>query len=179
MATPFVQFASSEAAQADLFGSLGIDWKLLLVQTVAFLVLLWFLGKFVYPALSRSMDKREEDLEAANKAAIEASKLAAKSKDETERLLKKARSEAKEIVATAKTEADDMRTQAEARAREQAERTITGAQEEIAREVIAAKKALHNETVELVTLATEKVVGNVLSDSLDKKAIKDVLKETA
>lgn len=179
MNNPFVQFASSQAGQSDLFGSLGIDWKLLLLQTVAFLVLLWFLGKFVYPVLSKSMDKREEDLERANKAAIEASKLAESSKNETEKLLKEARAQAKEIVATAKTEADDMRTKAEERSREQAERTIASAREEITKEVAAAKKDLHNETIELVAMATEKVIGRTVLPDVDKKIVRESLKESA
>lgn len=178
MYNPFVQFASAQAEQSDLFGSLGIDWKLLLLQTVAFLVLLWFLGKFVYPVLSKSMDKREEDLDRANKAAIEASKLAESSKNETEKLLKEARTQAKEIVATAKTEADDMRTKAEERAREQAERTLANAREEISKEVAAAKKDLHNEAVELVTLATEKVVGHTVTGKIDKTIVRESLKES-
>ena len=42
------QFASAEAhaaEKADLFSSLGIDWKLLILQTVAFLILLVILRK--------------------------------------------------------------------------------------------------------------------------------------
>ena len=47
------QFAAAEAhaEKADLFGSLGIDWKLLVLQTIAFLILLAILRKFVYPPL--------------------------------------------------------------------------------------------------------------------------------
>ena len=57
-----ITFASAEATEAkqDLFSSIGIDWKLLILQTIAFLILLWFLKKFVYPSLVAMLDKREK-----------------------------------------------------------------------------------------------------------------------
>ena len=64
------QFASAEAHatdKADLFGSLGIDWKLLILQSVAFLVLLFVLSKWVYPPLAAMLDKRDKDLRTAPK----------------------------------------------------------------------------------------------------------------
>ena len=54
METILTQFASAEAhaaEKADLFSSLGIDWKLLILQTVAFLILLVIIRKWVYPPL--------------------------------------------------------------------------------------------------------------------------------
>jgi len=43
--------------------------------------------------------------------------------------------------------------------------------------VLAAKNALHNEMVELVTMATEKVVGKVVSNDIDNTIITDALKK--
>ena len=51
-------FASTEAAaDKDLFGALGIDWRLLVLQVVAFGILVWLLGKFVYPQLVSTIEK--------------------------------------------------------------------------------------------------------------------------
>ena len=55
---------------------------------------------------------------------------------------------------------------------------VAAAQSEIAKEVIAAKKALHNETVELVARATEKVVGKTVDAKLDNVVIEESLKES-
>ena len=72
------QFANSETAEkADLFSSIGIDWKLLVLQTIAFLILLWFLKKFVYPSLVAMLDKREKMIEESVRAARVAEKNAA------------------------------------------------------------------------------------------------------
>ena len=171
------QFASSEVAveKADMFSSIGIDWKLLVLQTIAFLVLLWFLKKFVYPPLVAMLDKREAQIEESTRAAVEASKRAAESQEKVDKLLAEARSEAREIVATAKSEAGAMLTDAEAKSKQQAENIVAQAQDSIAKEVLAAKKALHNETIELVAQATEKVVGKTVNAEVDHSVIKAAL----
>ena len=42
----------------SILEALGINWKLLVEQGIAFLILVWILGKFVYPALIKSIDTR-------------------------------------------------------------------------------------------------------------------------
>ena len=171
------QFASSEAVaeKTDLFSSIGVDWELLILQTIAFLVLLWFLKKFVYPPLVAMLDKREAQIEESTRAAVEASKRASESQEKVDKLLAQARSEAREIVATAKSEAGAMLTDAEAKSKQQAENIVAQAQDSIAKEVLAAKKALHNETIELVAQATEKVVGKTVDAKVDNSVIKAAL----
>ncbi len=161
--------------KADMFSSIGIDWKLLVLQTIAFLVLLWFLKKFVYPPLVAMLDKREAQIEESTRAAVEASKRATESQEKVDKLLAQARSEAREIVATAKSEAGAMLTDAEAKSKQQAENIVAQAQDSIAKEVLAAKKALHNETIELVAQATEKVVGKTVNANVDNSVIKAAL----
>ena len=171
------QFASSEVVveKADMFSSIGIDWKLLALQTIAFLVLLWFLKKFVYPPLVAMLDKREAQIEESTRAAVEASKRAAESQEKVDKLLSQARTEAREIVATAKSEAGAMLTDAETKSKQQTENMVAQAQDSIAKEVLAAKKALHNETIELVAQATAKVVGKTVDAKVDNSVIKAAL----
>ena len=173
---PFTQFAA-EPAKSDLFGSIGVDWRLLVLQTIAFLILFWFLKKFVYPPIVAMLDKHDADVEAAYKAAKEASASAQSAQADVEKMLREARTEAKDIVTTAKEEAGAMVSDAETKAREQAEHIVATAHDDIAREVIAAKKVLHNETIELVAAATEKVVGQTVDAKLDKKVISSAIED--
>lgn len=167
---------ASGASEGGFFEALGIDGKLLLIQTVAFLVLLWFLAKFVYPPLTRMLEKRDADIEAGVQAAAEAEKKADEAKDEVAKLLKQARQEASEIVSTAKEEATAALEKADAKSKERAERIVADAQAQIEKDVLSAKKALHNETLELVTLATEKVVGKTVSAKVDDAVIAAAVK---
>lgn len=173
------QFAATEAAAAensDIFSALGIDWMMLIFQIVAFIILVLLLGKFVYPWLMKSVDERQEKITAASKAAAEAQAAAVDAEARVEKLLKKARIEASEIVATAKLESANAVAASEEKAKKRSDQIIADAQTEIQKEVAAAKTLLHNETIELVALATEKVVGKAVSSKIDESLIADAIK---
>lgn len=161
-------FAATETHEAsgDIFSALGIDWRLLILQIIAFLILVVILGKFVYPWLMKSVDERQANIEAANKAAAQAQKAAEENEHKVAELLDEARKEAAEIVNTAKLESAEIVSASEKKAQKTAEKIMADAHEQIDKDVENLRKALHNETLELVALATEKVVGA----SHDKKA---------
>lgn len=171
------QFAAETTdASGDLFGALGIDWRLLILQIVAFIILVGLLGKFVYPYLMKSVDNRQADIEAAAKAAKDAQGAAEETQQETARLMAEARQQAAEIVSTAKLEATELSTATEEKARSTAEQIVADAHQQIGKDIEAAKKALHNETLELVALATGKVTGTALDAKVNDALIKESLK---
>lgn len=171
----FAETASTE--NSDIFTALGIDWRLLILQIVAFIILVWLLGKFVYPLLMRAVDKRQEDIEAAAKAAKEAQTVAADTQEETARLLDEAKKQAADIVATAKLEATELVSASEEKARATAEKIVANAHDQLQKDVEAAKRDLHNETVQLVALTTEKVVRKTHDKKADDALIAELLKE--
>lgn len=175
----FTQFASTAAdpEKTDILTSLGIDWTLLVLQLVAFLILVWILGKFVYPVFLRIVDERQAKVDEGIKAVAEAEKKANEAEAKVEESLKTARAEAADIVATAKAEATQMIEKAEKDAKKRSERIVAEAQESLEKDVIAARKMLHNETLDLVALATEKVVGKTVSSKVDESVISAVVKE--
>ena len=172
------QFAS-ESGDTGLFGALGIDWRLLVLQVVAFIILVVLLGKFVYPWLMKQVDERQENIEAAAKAATEAKKAAEDNQEKVAKLLSEARKEAADIVNTAKLESAEIMSTSEAKAKSAAERIVADAHVQIDKDIASAKKELYNETLELVGLATEKVVGSELSGNLDNKRITDAVKDAS
>lgn len=170
--------AATDAAHSDgLLGMLGIDGWTLLFQVIAFLILVFVLGKWVYPIFIGIIDKREADIAASAKAADEAKKAADQTGKEVAELLAEARREAGEIVATAKTEATAMVTAAETKAKKKSEALVAAAKDDIAKEIASARIVLHNEMVDLVTLATEKVTGSAISKDVDATLIKQAAKE--
>lgn len=172
----FASASESATNNGDMFASIGIDWKVLLLNVVAFLILLWLLKRFVYPPLVKMLDDREKDIESARKAAMESEKHAETAKAEIDKMLKEARGEAADIVATAKAEATDMVDKAAEKSKTQADRMVAEAHDSIEKEIIAARKTLHNETIELVAQATEKVVGTSMTDKIDTAVIADAIK---
>lgn len=176
MTNNLTQFATAEPASRGLVSALGIDWKMLILQIIAFLILVWLLGKFVYPWLMKSVDERQRKIDVAAKMAAKAQAEAEKSEMRIQQLLKKAREDASDILETAKIEATNSQAAGEERAKKRAEQIITTAQEDIQKEVENARIMLHNETLELVALATEKVVGKTMTGKVDESIINDAIK---
>lgn len=174
--TLFTQFAAASESTSPI-QALGIDVKLLIFQIIAFTILVMLLNKYVFPVLMKAVDARQKTIDDSLQSARDAEEQAAKAAAKIDAMLKKARSEATDIVTTAKDEAGALVTKAEERSRTQAQRIVDDAQATIAKEVIAARKALHNETIELVAQATEKVVGKTVTKSVDEALIDQSLKE--
>lgn len=164
------------ASQGNIFASLGIDWKMLILQLVAFLILVFVLGKWVYPWLMKSVDERQAGIEAAAKATAEAQKAAESNKDAVTKLLAEARKAASEIVSNAKLESAAMISASEKKAISAAERIAENAHDQLAKDVVNARKVLYNDTLELVGLATEKIIAKKLDKQADSELIAAVVK---
>lgn len=173
------QFATAQAEKADLFGALGIDWRLLVLQTIAFIILLLILRKWVYPPLVAALDKRDKDLRTAEKAAQSARDNADKAEKMTNELMRKARAEASDIVAAARAEASQVIEAASQKATAKSEAIVQAAQEDIAKELASARQQLHDQTLELVAEATAAVLGEKLDIKKDARLIDKALKEVA
>jgi F-type H+-transporting ATPase subunit b len=173
----FRQFATVAAEKKGIFETLGIDWKILVLQIVAFLILVWLLGKFVYPWLMKSVDERQEKIEESVKAAQAAEAKAESAQEEIKKMLDTARKDAKDIIQTAKDEVDAETEARYEKARLKVEKMIADGHEQLEKDVIAARKRLHNDTIDLVALATEKVVGKAITDKVDDKVIAAAVKE--
>ncbi len=173
------QFAeAAEPAEGGITEMLGIDWHMLVFQILAFLVTVWLLAKYVYPWLMKSVDDRQAKIEATVKALAESQAATADSEKRIAKLLSQAQTEANDIIATAKAESAAALSAAEEKAKKRAEQITADAEAQIAKEILAAKKALHNETIELVAMATEKIVGKVVAKDIDNSIIVDALKDT-
>lgn len=175
---PFTYMAeTASGGEKGIFASLGIDWTLLVLQLIAFLILVVLLRKFVYPVFVKVIDERQEKIDESVKAAQAAEQKAESAQEDIAALLKEARKEAKEIVTTAKDEAAAMVEASDKKAKQRSEKIVADAHDQIEKDVIAARKALHNDTIELVALATEKVIGKAVSSGIDEKVIVAAVKE--
>lgn len=176
-------FANTEAAteaatgEKSLFGALGIDWRMLLLQIVAFLVLLWVLSKFVYPHLIKAIDNREKAIADSVAAAADAEKHAEESQEKIDKLFKQARAESTQLIDSAHKEAAILVKEAEDKSKKRAEQIVADAHLQIERDIAKARQLLRAETAELVALATEKIVREKVDASRDAKLIDQAIQE--
>ncbi|RWZ79119.1 MAG: ATP synthase F0 subunit B [Candidatus Chaera renei] len=176
---PNPQWFAAEAAQRPgLLGALGIDWRLLLLQGAAFLLLVWFLGRFVYPVLIKAIDERQKSLESASAAAAAAEAQAARAEAAADKTLQEARRQAEDIIQTAHHEALAMQEAAEAKAKKRAEFIARQTGEQLEQTVLAARRHLLGEVRQLVAEATEKLVGQKMNSTADRRLIEQALKQS-
>ena len=176
--TLFAEEAAAEATESsgDLFGTLGIEWSALLLQMIAFIILVIILAKWIYPPIAAMLDRHDKKIEDAMQAAEEAQQHAAESEAKTAEILEKSRIEAAEIIEAAKKESAEIAVKAEKDAAIRAEAIIANARADFERDVEQARADLRAEVVSLVALATEKVIDAKI-DREDEKIIAAVLKE--
>lgn len=173
-----ILFATAEAAaghSSGIFQALGIDGKLLILQGIAFLILVWLMGKFVYPHLIKAIESRRDAIEEGLAQAKKADEELKKTEDKVGKIMADARAEADDIIARSKTEAVGIVESAEEKATRRAEQIVADAQDKLQNDVAAAREALRHETIELVATATEKVIGEKLDTKKDAQLIDQAL----
>jgi F-type H+-transporting ATPase subunit b len=162
-----------------LLQALGIDGKLLLEQTVAFLILVAILAKFVYPALIKAIDARRDQIEAGMQEAKEAAAALEKAEAKVADMLADARKDADEIIARTQKESSAMVANAEEKAKNRADQIVKDARAQLDTDIAKARQALKKDTIELVALATEKVVHEKIDPKKDANLITEALQEKA
>lgn len=162
-----------------LLQALGIDGKLLLEQSLAFLILVAILAKFVYPALIKAIDNRRDQIEAGMKEAKEAGEALEKAEAKVADMLADARKEADDIIARSHKESAAQVAEAEDKAKARAEQIVKEARAQLDTDVAKARQALKKDTIELVALATEKIVKEKLDAKKDAGLITEALQEKA
>jgi F-type H+-transporting ATPase subunit b len=171
--------AVAESGQAGLFESLGLDIKQLAINTIAFLILVGILARFVYPALIKAIDGRREAIENSLEAAKKSQEASEDAEKRVEALLADARKDADEIVARSQSEAQAMIAEAEAKAKQRADQLVADARSQLDAEVVKARAALKKDTLKLVAAATEKIVEERLDADKDAKLIESAIAKEA
>jgi F-type H+-transporting ATPase subunit b len=163
--------ASGGGGIGALFTALGLNLPALLLNTGAFLVVVWVLGKWVYPTLIKAIDAKKDEFEAASRLEAEAKKALESAEDKAEKAVAEARRAADEILATAKADATAQIEAARTKATEQAERLVAEAHEQLERDILAARRELKADTAKLVAEATGAVLKEKLDDKRDAELI--------
>lgn len=171
--------AAHEAESAGLLTALGIDGKLLIQQAVAFLILMAILRKWVYPVLIKSIDDRRNAIEAGLAEAKKAQEMMEQTETKVDAMLKEARTNADELLARAQTEATGIVADAEGKAKTRADQIVKDAHSQLQSDIAKARIALKRDTVQLVAMATERIIHEKVDSSKDTQLIDRALATSA
>ncbi len=130
-----------------------------IVVLLAFLVVVWVIGKKVLPVLNKALTERQDQIRGELEAADKAKSDAEEADVERRAALEQARAQAREIVTQANTTAERTVSQAEERANEAAARIMASADAEVATARQAAVEEVTARVGEIVLAAAERVIG--------------------
>ncbi len=147
----------------------------LIVEIVAFLIVLFVIGKYVLPPLNRTLEERQQQIRASLAQAEEARAEADETRAQRQQILDEARQQAREMVAQANATAERLRTEAVDRAQQEHDRILAAAEDEIA---AARRRAVEEVSAQLGALAmavARQVVGREVDASAHRALIDEAV----
>jgi len=147
-------------------------------MTLAFLLLLLILGKFVWPPIMRALHEREVAIEQSLHQAEVARREMEELQFTNEKLLKEAKEERDALLRDARKVREKLIDDAREKASLEAERILESARERIENEKMAAITDLKNQVANLSVEIAEKLIAQELSDpARNKKMVERSLDE--
>jgi F-type H+-transporting ATPase subunit b len=150
---------------------------LMIWTLLAFLVAMFILRKYAWPAITEALDKRqhaiEESIETAERTRAEARALL----EEYRERLREARQQADEIVARARKSGEVHEREALEKAKAQREELLAQTRRDIEAETRRAIQEIRAEVADLTVLATEKVTRKSLNEADQKRLVEEALRE--
>ena len=160
-----------------LLSNLGINWQDMILQLLAFAILVFILAKWVYPPILAMLDRREKLIEDSVKNAKKANDRAALMDAEIEQKLTEASEQASDILDAARKQNEQILIDGEKEAQKRADFIVSSARKQLAEDIESARKTLRDETVELVGMATEKIIREKVDSKKDQELIRESVGE--
>lgn len=140
-------------------------WQEIVVGLVAFGLLVWVLGRYVWPRMEQTFAARVDAIEGGIKRAEERQSEAERLFEQYRQQLAEARTEAARIRDEARADAVGIREEMLARAREESERIIAAGREALAAERASIVRELRSEVGSLAVDLAARIVGEELADT--------------
>ena len=152
-----------------------VNFGLFFWTWVVFLILLFVLWKFAWPAILKATEEREQKIRGELAEAERQNTEAKAALAEATRRQMEARNAAQQLLAEAKAAVEKERVAAVDRVRQEQEAIMARARLDIAAERDKAIAELRREAVDLALGAAAKVIGERLDSETDKKIVLDYL----
>jgi len=146
----------------------------LLIQDVAFFLLLFLIARYLYRPIMQVLEARTKRIQDGLRAAEEARKDREAAQQEYQLRMEAARREGQALLDRIAKQGEDLRKELEAKAREQAEALIARARAEIQQEREKAVQDLREQVADLAVMAASRIIG----DSLDAKKHRELIERT-
>ena len=167
----------SQVAQPSVLVTLGINGKLFLAQLVNFGIIFFVVWRWVYRPLLKTIDARDKKIATGLANAEEAKRRLAQAEEEERQLMRQARQEAQAFVETARTEAAQERKALIAKTEEDVKRQLEELRAQLNRERASTVLAVKKEVVDLMVVALERLLPNMVQGKEQREIMAEALKD--
>jgi len=157
--------------------ALGINGSALIVQLLAFLILVFLLGRYAYRPIVNALDQRSERVRASMEQADRIERQLAETETRNQQIMTEARREAQQIIAQAREVGARQIAQARDAAREEADKQLQLSLAQLRAEEQRAKQELRQQYADLVIRAASRVVRQELDPQKHLQLIESTLRE--
>lgn len=156
----------------EILEQFGVEWKLLIVQLINFLIFILIFRKFVLPKLKGFMDERAKGIKDSLKDAEQARRAAEQAEVERQQTLATAVKEADRVLADAREQAAAQGEELVAQAKAEAARVIADGTAQLEADRTALRTELRAELGALTVATTRKVLEGMVSKADHSKMVK-------
>ncbi len=143
----------------------------LLMQAVIFGLLIWACAKYIWPALMRAVEKRQQQIADGLAAGEEGRHSLANAEKRIAEMMAEAKGRAQEIVAQGEKLKTETIEQSKSLAKTEGDRLLAAAKAEIEQEIYRAKETLRGQVAQLAVAGAEQI----LKREVDASAHADLL----
>jgi len=153
-----------------------IDWKIIIAQSINFVIVLFVLNLLIVKPLKKMMKERSLTISGGLDDAAQNKELLMNTKKEYDNVLIKAREEAHTIFQEGKREAEDKKKEMIDNTHKEIEEMISSGKKILESEKIKMVEEAKKEIVSLVVKATEKLLESHKDESFNNKALEQIKK---
>ena len=147
----------------------------LIVQTIIFIVLIWFTMKFVWPIILGAMEERAKKIASGLAAAEKGQQELSQARTNSEAIIREARERAQQILDQAQHRANELLEQGKQAGTQEQQRLVASAQTQIDLESTRARESLRKEVAQLAVSTASKL----LEREIDPRAHADLISKLA
>jgi F-type H+-transporting ATPase subunit b len=166
-----MQFLGIFSQSTSGIGALGINGQAFLIQLITFVLVFWILKRYAFKPILKLLKRRQDLIDSGVRLGEQMKQKQVEIEQEINEKLHKARTDADAIIASAQQEARQGAVETEENARNKAAMIVAEADSRIEQEVSEARRKLKGDIVELVTEATEVIIG----EKIDQKKMVNLL----
>jgi F-type H+-transporting ATPase subunit b len=153
-----------------------IDWKIIIAQTINFIVVLFVLYYLIVKPLKKLMKDRTADITGGLNDAKANAELLANTKKEYDQVILNARTEANTIFQEGKHEAETNKTEMMEKAKKEVDNMIANGKKVLLAEKARIIEEARQEIVSLVVLSTEKLLETHPDAKIDESSMSKIKK---